>query len=208
MKIAILGPPGVGKSKLANGLAKHYGFKVVDNYVQRLQKKTNLALGPWSSYSEHMMIAGTRMAAEEPRTDEGVVTVGSIIDTLTYAAVKSDVAMHGGPDAVREMYDTANAAMKGLALIYRETWDYHLAFHLGYSAQERRDRNGSWELALDAGYAPVVESFAVPYVYGLQGDRSDRLKIAKEVIDLARTPAETSEEERGFPAPIEPPSAD
>lgn len=185
MRIGVLGPPGVEKSKFARALGKEFGLKVVDNYVQRLQKASELALGPWSSYAEHFMVAGLRLA-EEAKVGDERITVGTSIDTLTYAMVKSDVVMHQSSEAARAVYLSAQAAVQGLTLMYTETWEYHLSFLLPYNDEQREELGRGWETTLDDAYAPVIESYGVPFTYTLHGTTAERIKVATEIINLAK----------------------
>lgn len=186
MKIGVLGPPGVGKTKFARQLAKRFGLKLVDGYVQRLQRSTGLALGPWSTYSENFMIAGVRQAAEERVSKIDTITTGTIADTITYAMVKTDVALHSSRAAAQENYTVAQGAIQGLSMWYTETWDYHISFYLPYDASQKAN-SMAWGKALDAAYPHVLESFQVPFVYTLNGPPSDRVKLAQEILTLAQS---------------------
>lgn len=185
MKIALLGPPEAGKTKVARALGKRFGLKVVDNYVQRLQKASGLALGPWSSYSEHFMVAGVRQAEELKAGDERI-TVGTHLDTLAYAALHSDVVLNRSRQALQDSYEDAQAAMKGLALIFGQNWDYHFSFHLPYSPDEVRAKGRVWETSLNAAYDSILETFPVPYIYTVHGTTDERIKIITEVLELAQ----------------------
>jgi hypothetical protein len=192
VRIGLIGAPETGKSKLARALAKKLDIPVVDNYVQRLQKKTDLALGPWSSYSELIMVAGHRMAEEERVGHDGRITVGTMVDSLAYAAVHADVLIHRreDPNDRRSSYVSAQGAMQGLTLMYGETWDYDISFLLSYSDEQKKKKSGTWEVALDAAYVTVIESLGVPFVYKVEGDHNSRLQIIEDTIDLIQNSGE------------------
>jgi hypothetical protein len=198
MKIGIIGPPEVGKSKFAKALAKEHDLKIVDNYCQRLQRDTNLALGPWALYSEDFMIAGTRLAAEVKAPDNRIV-VGTILDTLTYAAIRSDLTLNQGFPSDRTAYVSAQATMQALSLIYSETWDFHLAFHLPYSKEQKEKQRKGWQSALDDAYRLMLESYMPAFTYTIEGSLSEKINIALEVIEIAQTTPSSDETEA--PAP-------
>jgi hypothetical protein len=137
------------------------------------------------SYAELFMVAGHRLAEEE-KVGNDRITVGTMADTLVYAAVHGDVTMQQNQEARRNAYLGAQAAMQGLALIFRETWDYDMAFYLPYSEEQRVKKNGTWEGAVDAAYPAVLESFEVPFTYAVTGDLKERISIVKETITLVQ----------------------
>ena len=196
MRVGLIGAPGSGKSKLGRLIAKEYEITLVDNYVQRLQKATNLALGPWSSYAEHMVVAGHRYAAEEKVGPTDRVTAGTMIDTLTYAMVKSDVEFQYGTknntekERIAAMYASAQAGIRGLTLFLTETWDYDLSFFLPFS-DDAAKKADPWSLALDNAYPAVIESYNPPYTWRLDGTTEERFGIVKESIDFIREKQET-----------------
>lgn len=192
MKIGLIGPPEVGKTKVARALGKRFGLKVVDNYVQRLQKSSGLALGPWSSYSEHFMVMGVRMA-EEHKAGDKRITVGTQLDTLTYAALHSDVVLNRSRQALQDAYDAAQTAMKALSLVFGESWDNHFTFHLPYSPEQREAKGQVWQVSLDSAYESILETFPVPHVYTVQGTTEERINLITEVLELAQAEPPTEE---------------
>jgi hypothetical protein len=101
--------------------------------------------------------------------------------------VHSDVVMHQSAEAARAVYLTAQAAVNGLSMWYSDTWDYHLGFYLPYQEGQRREREGTWEGALDDAYPHVLESFQVPFTYTLNGSHDERVQFASEVINYYQT---------------------
>lgn len=180
MKIGLLGAPGSGKSKLARALAKNLGGAVVvDNYVQRLQKRTGLALGPWASYSENMMVAGVREAERKAKSGEHQITVGTIMDTMAYVMMYSDVVIHRQDrhEAMTTYYE-AQAVVNGLNMWYTQTWNYDLCFYLPISGQD-----DLFSETLSQTYPTIVEAFYVPVVYELT-DSTERVNVAREIIEI------------------------
>lgn len=198
MKIGVLGPPGVGKTKFARALAKEFNLRTIDGYVQRLQKKTELALGPWSSYAELFMVAGIRQAEESyihANAKPDTITVGTIMDSFTYATLHSDVVMRKTPEHHQAAYARGQAAMQGMSLLYAQTWDYNVAFHLPYT-EEQLGSVEQWQRNLDLVYGTVLDSMMVPYLYTLNGPLDERVTLASEVIAVAtkETDEDTTEE--------------
>ena len=185
MKIGIIGPPQVGKTQFAEELANEFDLSVVDDYIS-----TDLALGMWASYSENLMVAGLRLAAEERHKDDRI-TVGTLVDTICYAAVKTDVITHNSLTHRDAAYKAAQGAMSGLGVMLAETWDYDISFYLPYSDVEK-EKAERWAAVLDTGYVSVIESFGINWVYTLQGTHQERVDIAKDVIKVAQK-SDTSE---------------
>lgn len=199
MRIGLIGAPGSGKSSLGRALSKELGISLVDNYVQKVQKSTNLALGPWASYSEHMVVNGIRYAAEEKVGAEGRVTVGTPLDTLVYALVKSDTVLNRGArdnqDAIRELYKNAQVAIRGLTLFLTETWDYDISFYLPFSEETIKKYAGTdegWRNGLDSAYPTVIESYGPPYTFRIEGTTKERIGIVKKSIEIINAESETT----------------
>jgi hypothetical protein len=203
MKIGLIGAPGAGKSKLAKALAKRYDLKVVDNYAQKIQKDTDLALGPWVIHSENLMVAGARLAAEYRYVKDDTITAGTIIDSLTYAAVKSDVSLRRDPESVRNTYITAQSAMHALTMMLAETWRYDICFFLPLEESVKKKIGQVWQVTLDTAYPLVLESYGLDYTYTLNGDFKDRLKVAEEAIDLVKTTQDAESTTTETPPPAE-----
>src|ERR1700733_12132818 len=90
MKVALLGPPGSGKTKIANRLRKLLDgqWKVVDNYIDTLVRRTGQPFGVNVNYYGHLAAITARMVAEWEAENKGLntITCGSIFESIIYAA--------------------------------------------------------------------------------------------------------------------------
>lgn len=180
MKIAISGPPGSGKSKLARDIAQELDIKAVVGYSELLQKNTDLALGPWATYSENMMVAGTRMAKERSAGQDYIVS-GTILDTITYAMMKTDIPTRSGPLDIGRVETLAEGGIKGLGIIYAENWDYDLSFFLPYTGTTRKRRD-PWAQKLESIYPDVFEAYRAPLDAALTGSSREKMDDAMGII--------------------------
>lgn len=186
MKIGILGAPGAGKSAFAKGLAKELGdAHVVDNYVQRLQKSTDLALGPFAGYTENLMVAGVREAARLKVNDAKYqIAVGTIMDTMVYVMVHSDVSLHNNAAEKMQVYADARAVVNCMTLWYNYTWDYDVTFFLPHQGEPKSQNLADYfPHEMSKAYPAVLETFFVT-TFGLDGTTKERVKVAREVIDI------------------------
>lgn len=210
MRIGIVGAPGAGKTKFAKELAVYADGKytIIDNYAQRLQKSTGLALGFWGSYTDNFMVQGVR-AAEEHKVlhkqsdiSDDVITVGTVMDTVLYCAMHNDPAWGKIEHKLMANY-VAEVAMRSLGLWFSNTWNYQLTFFLPYSEVLRRKKQGTPELEFNDMMAEALESYGVPY-YQLKAG-PDRAKVAIEVVNIAKEEeAKLIAQEAGTSAPEQP----
>lgn len=182
MKIALMGPPNSGKSKLARAIAQELDIKSVVGYVDLIQKNSELALGGSATYWENFMVAGTRLA-KEVSVGPGVdyVVAGTIVDTLCYAMVKADVVLNTSPQEDQRVAQAAQDAIRGLTTIYSQTWNYDLTFFLPYTRTQRKRRE-PWERVLEVVYADVIQAYGVPEVAILEGSSTQKFQTAMAEI--------------------------
>lgn len=172
MNIAIVGPPGSGKTKFANKIKSHLnqqnkgGARVaetVDGYAQKLAKSTDLALGPWSNWSESYMVAGVRRAEELKvrRKHEHVITVGTILDTMYYCGItaQAQASVDGNTDQTRL---AIAAAMGGIGVWFRSDWDYDIAFTLAVT------KGDNWVLDYAGSIPDLAQSLLIDNLYGYE----------------------------------------
>lgn len=188
LKIAFIGAPSSGKSKIARAVAKEseqlLGHKpvIVDDYVKRLQKDTDLALGPFASYSENFMVAGTRYAAEFKAMKKGisVFTVGTIIESFLYQAMVADIELQRtDPQAALRAAETA---MGGMGLILAETLGYDAIIYLPF-VQKGKEEN-YWSKMVDEHIQTVTFSFSIP-ISIVEGTTNERISKSKKVVEFA-----------------------
>lgn len=189
MKIGIVGAPGAGKSEFARRLKTRLSedlfpdsFYIIDNYVQDLQEDTGLALGPWAAHFENYMVAGIRFAAEAKYAKEDTITVGTILDTITYTLILGSIDLTD--DYSNDQFVESQTAINGMALLYGQTWDYNMTFYLPLNGPGDK----LWHSKVDKTLPGVIDSFLVPNTFQLDGTTEERLDIATRLIQEAEKP--------------------
>lgn len=171
MNIAIVGPPGAGKTKLAKemraelaSLHASYKVKIVDGYAARLKRDTGLALGPYANWSENYMVAGYRRALElkARQSNHHTITCGTILDTMYYCGMVSQAEIIGSRDP-QSSNIIITAAMSGIGLWFRSDWDYDLAFCVGAA-----DDAEGWIAQYADDIPPLAQSLLIPNMYGYE----------------------------------------
>lgn len=209
MRIGIVGAPGAGKSEFAKKLAQNPNgyFTIIDNYVQRLQKSTGLALGFWGSYTDNIMIQGIRSAEEyksihkQIDKNDDLITVGTIMDTVLYCAMVTDPTWGRKEHQLMSNY-VAEIAMRSLGLWFATNWEYQLTFFLPYSDKQREEKRNTPEFEFNELMAEALESYAVPYFQLNPGP--DRVKVATEIVNTAKEEeAKLFTQEAGSPSVTE-----
>jgi hypothetical protein len=184
MNIAIIGPPGAKKTKLAKKMKDVLeDCVVVDGYVNKLQRDTGLALGPWATWSENYMVAGYRRAAElrlRNSTATNVITVGTILDTMYYCGLASqaEIAARGDADPYGTQLATT-AAMSGIGLWFRTDWDYDLAFVM------ERNKGDDWIVQYSEDIKPLAQSLSIPGLFRYESLEQFDEHIFAQIVEAA-----------------------
>lgn len=138
--IALIGAPGSGKTKLANQIKRHHkDYKIIDGYVPKFEKRTNIALSYLAPLVPNIMVAGERLALEHNARDktENVISCGTTVETIAYATLYSIAAMEHTSDK-RTAAVRINATLDAL-LLFTEAWYYHHVFYLPLPSNEDTD---------------------------------------------------------------------
>jgi len=141
MKIGLSGVQGAGKTELANDLKKvleetgrYKSVKIIDNYVEEIEKETDLALGFYATYLGNAYIALGRYARERAaiKDNDVVITCGTVFETATYAAQQMESEFNSILDEAEKLEHVrrVEAFMKFVSCLYIDTVEYDHIFHL------------------------------------------------------------------------------
>src|SRR3954468_16758885 len=130
LKIALVGSPQSGKTELSKQLETALSPRkvvLVDDYVDELSKRTNLAFSHYANYFGNCQVAVTRYNAEcaAQLKQETVVTCGTILETTVYTALhalansKTDI-----PQINLSNDKRASITMMWLGVVSNDTWQY------------------------------------------------------------------------------------
>lgn len=88
MKIALIGAPKTGKTKLGKQIAKDEGLTLIDNIPQNLSRRTGIAVGFPSDYRVEIMLAGKRLEEMLVNWDNDILMTSTILDSLAYGRIR------------------------------------------------------------------------------------------------------------------------
>lgn len=188
MKIALIGAPGSGKTKLAKEIAKKLDLKIVDGYAEKWSKRTGLTVGFTGGYTHSLGVALDRVF-EERKLEDNFVTCGSTLDSLLYMALMS----LSDPNNVE--FIRAKSYMEVLSMLFYDFWGYDHVFFCRLYAEEpdgtkeksAEELLSGFELSGAIKYDSEVEAtlksfFNVKYT---ELPKDDRLKFVMETINDA-----------------------
>lgn len=173
LRIAILGAQGSGKSVFAQKLAtalraqkgerKKQTVKVVDNYVQHLQKTTGYAFDIFATYPQNYQILFERWTKEQEAEHAGcdiLITVGSLYETVLYTAlrVNSDIVLKEDPSVQLQ----GRAAMEMLGVTQSLIATHDLLLFLPYDGKMLAEKGRSYDVAVNEQLPSVVAGYFRP----------------------------------------------
>lgn len=102
-RIGLIGAPGAGKTRLASAIKRampEENFLVVDNYVEKICKKLDMAKGVDASYLPNMHIVSTREQEVRKASLESrnFIVCGTIFESLCYSGFHAEVIANSPGD--------------------------------------------------------------------------------------------------------------
>src|SRR5208282_1202243 len=208
MKIALLGAPGSGKSKLAVSIAKTLRkdgeqWTIVDDYIDNLKKSTGYEFDFFATYAQNFQILFRRWTeeqnAEHTYPDTNLITVGSPYETILYTALKVNATL-----TMKEATPLAQlqgqVAMQALGLFEAPISNYDLMFFLPYDAPTRLEKGKSYDTVIDVQLPEIVGGY-YKYLATLDGNHKAKTKRAQQIIGSYRaTQAEEASGDEGLGA--------
>jgi energy-coupling factor transporter ATP-binding protein EcfA2 len=178
IKIALLGAPGSGKSKLARSLSRKLDdVGIVDGYVDKLTKLTTQKYGANTSFVQEIQVLGARWAAEDAAIAQHtcVITCGTIYESIIYASSVQPWAHN--EQTLLEDHVYIQTVMSALGAMATKTFDYHALFYLPWESEGEH----SWESVVNAKIPEVLNGLGLAYVT-LTGTNKQKVERVTEFI--------------------------
>lgn len=168
MKIGLIGAPGSGKSNLAEAIYDTLGLQIIDGYVDALEARSGYVLGRHGSYVMNIAVGIERHLREQEISD-GFVTCGTMLDTVTYEAVKVQIA----PDEADHRRMTGGLVTLGCMV--EDMTDYDHLFLLAHAPEPGEEDPDDFASTVARGLEEAVTIFDVSYTL-LEGAFEDRVR--------------------------------
>lgn len=131
MRIALVGVPGAGKSRIARKLEKEFGFPVIDGYVDRLESQIDKSLGFNADFIPNLGVAYERLFREWEvlKDEDSYIICGTVLESACYTSIWAASTMHLAESQIIQR-QSINAIMDIFGIITVENWAYDLVFYL------------------------------------------------------------------------------
>ena len=203
MRIAIIGAPGSGKTDLGRSITRSLnrdhqgGWKLIDNYVDKLSQRTGVTYNAQSGYIENVTIMTTRWLLEDEAAYQqfNTISCGSIYETFVYAAMLNTTP--AADEQARLFQHHLVSTMMNFFSIVEPSGRYDQVFFLPLS-QERLQEH-SWDVVLDSKIPDILQSCGVTATVLTGNHRSkvkDALKITRFIRDQIFSDSETQLDEQ------------
>lgn len=193
MKVALLGAPSAGKTRVANGLISrlnggNFTWQTVDHYVTKLAKRTGLPYDYKADFPQNFAVVAERWNAEAQarKNYENTITCGTIYDTYAYALAVEFPRPHTEAQMVAQA-EYMDICWRFLGAMEDVTADYDLLFYLPYKdpVPESAPIVDRWHAVVDQKIPEVLEA-EFRRAYTLSGTTKERVNAALEKIEEVR----------------------
>lgn len=153
MRVALVGVPGAGKSRIARKLEKEFGFPVIDGYVDRLESRIDKSLGFNADFIPNLGVVYDRLFREWEvlKDEDSYILCGTILESACYTAMWASDTFGLAPDPMSHR-QAINAFMDTLGVITVENWGYDLVFYLP-APQDASDLEQRLDFSIRDGFA-------------------------------------------------------
>jgi len=188
VRIAIVGAPGSGKSAFAKLLAaelreRDKEVRVVDGYVQKLQKKTGYAFDIHATVPQNLQVLFHRWTLEQEAEKAGceiLITAGSLYESILYGAfrVNSDAILYPKDKTVQVH---GRVGMEAFGMVQSLIATHDLLFWLPYTEKQIVKKGRSYDVAVNEKLPEVVDGY-FRRLNVLEGNGPRKIKDALKAI--------------------------
>lgn len=194
MKVALLGAPGSGKTKLANALIGRlnggdFTWQTVDHYITKLVKRTGLPYDYKADFPQNVAVMTERWNAEAQARKHyaNTITCGTIYETYAYALAVNFPRATSETQLIAQV-EYLDVCWRFLGAMEDTTADYDLLFYLPL-----KDPNSdTWHGVIDQKIPEILEA-EFRRAYTLSGTTKERVNAALEKIEEVRAVQSASE---------------